>query len=56
MVKIEWNRYRHSNFLQSLDLSNIDKKYLNFFLKSTGFNHEKIETPSKYIVKEQVKT
>ena len=56
MEKIEWNRYRHSSFLQSLDLSYIDKKYLNFFLKSVSFNNEAVETPSNYIRKERVKT
>ena len=56
MEKIEWNRYRHSSFLQSLDLSYIDKKYLNFFLKSASLNNEDVETPSNYIVEVRVKT
>jgi hypothetical protein len=42
MQDIDWKIYRHPKFLQSLNLTSDEGKYLNLFLKRSKF--ENIET------------
>ena len=39
MQSIDWNSYRHPKFLQSLNITNIERKYLNLFLKRSKFEN-----------------
>lgn len=48
MHDIDWNIYRHPKFLQSLNVANNERKYLNLFLKRSNFeNIEEIENTRK---------
>ena len=38
MLDINWKTYRHPEFLQSLDMTLYERKYLNLFLKRNVFN------------------
>ena len=39
MQNIDWNIYRHPKFLQSLDMTLNERKYLNLFLKISKFEN-----------------
>ena len=69
MLSTDWNIYRHPKFLQSLNFTLNERKYLNLFLKRSKFeNLENIENKgknrvisdsralnsSKYLAKEKV--
>lgn len=45
MQNIDWNIYRHREFLQSLNITLDERKYLNLFLKRSRF--ENIENMQK---------
>lgn len=48
MQSTDWNIYRHPKFLQSLDITSYERKYLNLFLRRSKFeNVEKIENSPK---------
>ena len=69
MQNIDWKIYRHPKFLQSLDMTLNERKYLNLFLKRNKFeNIGKLEdvrqtrivtvrkglTPSKFFAQKEV--
>ncbi|MHA2288513.1 MAG: hypothetical protein ACXABG_06985 [Promethearchaeota archaeon] len=37
MQNIDWNIYRHPEFLKALKITNSERKYLNLFLKRRNF-------------------
>ncbi len=39
MQNIDWNVYRHPKFLQSLDMTLNERKFLNLFLKRNKFEN-----------------
>jgi hypothetical protein len=39
MQNIDWNSYRHPKFLQSLNISLNERKYLGLFLKKSKFDN-----------------
>ena len=39
MQNIDWKIYRHPKFLQSLDMTKYERKYLNLFLKRSKFEN-----------------
>ena len=45
MQNVDWNIYRHREFLQSLNITLDERKYLNLFLKRSRF--ENIENMQK---------
>ena len=48
MQNIDWNIYRHREFLQSLDITLNESKYLNLFLNRSKFeNVENVENTQK---------
>jgi len=48
MQSIDWNIYRHPNFLQSLNITLNERKYLNLFLKRSKFeNIENLDNSQK---------
>ena len=48
MQSIDWNIYRHPNFLQSLNITLNERKYLSLFLKRSKFeNIENLDNTQK---------
>ena len=69
MQDIDWKIYRHPKFLQSLNITLNERKYLNLFLEITKFENienlvnvrktrvvtaNKVLNPSKFLAQEKV--